>query len=172
MTVEVKVTRDGVVIRDGANIGYVKKEIRQGLFSTMLGASYSTEGKSYWIPFADDGTKLSDGYDTRKRAVSRIEKHAQPLSVSDVRIEHGWGSDRKFVHAAVSWRGYYFGVSRYAHETEWVVDFLCTPESIMPVFSNGAGTRYTRAQVLKPEFAQAATDAAIAAGVWPIKDEA
>lgn len=170
----VKVTRDGSVMVDGAEIGRVEKVMRQGMFATIVGASYAAgEGTPYWIPYAADGKQLSEyGYDTRKRAVALVEKHAQPLAVSDVRTERGWGDDRQFVQAAVTWQGYYFGVSRYAHESDWVVDFLCTPESICPVFSNGAGTRYTAAKVLKPEFADAATAAAIAAGVWPIADGA
>jgi hypothetical protein len=165
-----KVSRDGVVTRDDTVLGHVKKEMRPGMFAALLGSD--SEGTPAWVPFAGDGTRLSDGCDTRKRAVSLIEKHAQPLTVSDLRTEYGLGSDRKCVTAGVSFRGYYFGVSRYANEPHWVIDYLSTPESIMPTFANGTGTRATRAHILKEEMSQAATDAAIAAGVWPITDDA
>lgn len=165
----VKVNREGVITVDGTVVGHVKKEMRQGLFATALGASYSGGGTAYWTPFGDDGTQLSEyGCDTRKRAVDLVVKHAQPLSVSDVKLEYGLGVDAKCVTAWVKWRGYAFGVSRYAHESEWVVDCLFTPASMMPTFSHGTGTRYTRLSVLKPEMADAATRAAIDAGVWPM----
>lgn len=170
-TSKTTVSRDGVVTSDGTIIGHVKKEMRQGMFATLLGASYSSEGTPYWIPFAGDGTKLSDGYDTRKRAVQRIAAHAQPLTVSHLEIETGLGSYRPCVTASVRFKGYYFGVSRYATETYWVVDTMSTPDSIMPVFANGTGTRATRAQTLKDEFAEAVTEAAIAAALWPIPEE-
>lgn len=169
MEAKTTVSRDGVVSRDGAIIGHVKKEMRQGLFATMLGASYSTEGTPYWVPFGGDGTKLADGYDTRKRAVQVIERVAKPLTISGFTTESGWMSDRKFVSASVEEKGFYFGVSRYADESYWVVDYLSTPTSIMPVFSNGSGSRVTRARVLPDDIGAKVTDAAIAAGVWPIK---
>lgn len=169
---DVKVNREGVVSTpDGTIIGHVKKDIRQGLFATAVGASYSGSGTAYYIPYAGDGTCLSeDGYPTRKRAVARIEAHAKPLTVTDVRVETGLGTYAKLVSAMVGYRGYTFGVSRYANETDWTVDFLSTPDSIMPTFSNGTGTRATRAHVLKPEMAEAATRAAIDAGLWPLPD--
>lgn len=155
---------------DGDNVGHVVKEMRQGLFASMLGVSYGTgEGTPYWVPFAADGTKLSEtGYDTRKRAVARIVAHAQPLAVSDLKLEYGLGTDARCVTAWVKWQGYSFGVSRYASESDWVVDCLFNPESMMPVFSHGTGTRYTRLHTLKPDMAEAATRAAEAAGLWPI----
>jgi hypothetical protein len=169
MASKTTVSRDGVVTSpDGTIIGHVKKEIRQGIFATLIGASYSGNGTPYWIPFADDGTKLSDGYDTRKRAVKRIEDHAQPLTVSHLEIETGLGSYQKCVTASVRFQGYWFSVSRYANEGYWVVDAMATPDSIMPVFSNGTGTRATRARALKDEFADAVTKAATDAGLWPI----
>lgn len=166
----VKVTREGVVMSDGQNVGHVMKEMRQGLFATALGVSYGAgEGTPYWVPFAGDGTKLSEsGYDTRKRAVARIVAHAQPLKVSDLKLEYGLGSDARCVTGWVSWHGFSFGVSRYAHEPDWIVDYMSTPDSIMPAFSHGTGSRCTRLQALKPDMAEAATRAAEAAGLWPI----
>jgi hypothetical protein len=38
----------------------------------------------------------------------------------------------------------------------------------MPVWSNGSGSRVTRAHVLKDEMDAAATAAAESAGVWPM----
>lgn len=166
----IKVSRDGVVTRDGYAIGHVKKEMRQGLFATMLGASYSTEGTPYWVPFGADGTQLADGYDTRKRAVEVITRVAKPLTIDGFTVESGWMSDRKFVSAHVQHKGYSLGVSRYAAEKEWVIDFLMTPTSIMPTFSNGSGTRVTSARVLVDDLAELVTEAAIAAGVWPIAE--
>lgn len=166
---DVKVSRDGVVTRGGAIIGHVKKEMRKGLFGQLLGTD--SEGSPWWIPFSDDGTRLSDGYDTRKKAVARIEKHARPMTADGFKLEYGLGSSTRCVTGWVTFRGFAFGVSRYADESVWVVDYYSTPDSIMPVFSNGTGTRATRAQVLKGEAAQAATDAATAAGMWPIPAE-
>lgn len=169
----VKVSREGVVLADGKNVGYVKKEMRQGLHATLLGVSYGLgEGTPYWIPFTADGTRLcEEGYPTRKRAVDRLVKHAQPLRAEDFRVEYGIGSNSKCVTGWVRWQGFSAGVSRYAGEDYWVVDFLATPDSLMPVFSHGAGSRYTSLRTLKPEMADVATAAATAAGVWPMKSE-
>lgn len=167
---EVKVSRDGVVIRDGVNIGHVVKEMRQGLFAAGFGIRIGTgEGSPWWTPFGADGEQLSDGYDTRKRAVEVIERVARPTTIGDFQTESGYMSwDRKFVSASVEHRGFYYGVSRYADEPYWVVDYLSTPTSIMPVFSNGSGSRVTRVNALTEDMAERVTAAAIAAGVWPI----
>ncbi len=173
MATVVKVNREGVVTRDGETIGHVKKEMRQGLFATALGVSYGTgDGTPWWIPFAGDGTQLSDGYDTRKKAVERIDKHTRPTEISHLEIGSGWLSDAKFVSASVRHKGFWFSVSRYADEPHWVVDAMATPDSIMPVFSNGGGTRVTSARVLSDEYAVKVTEAATAAGLWPLKVEA
>jgi hypothetical protein len=165
-----KVSREGIVTRDGENIGHVEKVMRQGMFATIIGASYSGGGTPYWIPYAADGTQLNEyGYDTRKRAVQRIEAHATPLTVTDVRHEYPWGYDAPCVTAAVRFQGHYFGVSRHAHEDVWVVDFYMSPDSICPVWSNGTGTRVTTAHVLKDDMAEAVTKAAEDAELWPIK---
>lgn len=166
-----KVNREGVVSRDGEIIGHVKKEMRQGIFATLLGASYSGTGTPFWIPFAADGTQLSDGYETRKRAVERIDKHSRPLTIDRFKTERYTFGGTPFVSAWVSYQGHSFGVSRYANEDAWIVDCYFTPDSMMPVWSNGSGTRVTLAHTLKPEMAEKATEAAIAAGVWPIPEE-
>jgi len=167
MPAATKVSRDGTVTRDGETIGRVEKVMRQGIFATEFGVSVSGGGTPYWIPFAADGTQLHEyGYDTRKRAVSLVERNAEPMTVSDIAVVDGWSG--RYVKLAVSYKGYYFGATRYAHESAWVVDFYCTPASICPVFSNGEGTRYTSAKVLTGEADKAATDAAGAAGVWPL----
>jgi hypothetical protein len=170
--VTTKVSRDGTIMQDGKPIGRVEKVMRQGVFATILGASYSTEGTPYWIPYGADGKALNEyGYDTRKRAVALVEAHAQPLAVSDIKVESSFFGGRPFVSAWVKFQGYSFGVSRYANESQWVVDCLFTPGTMMPTFSNGAGTRFTKARVLKPEMAEAATKAATEAGVWPLPEE-
>lgn len=167
----VKVSRDGSVVKDGKTIGRVDKEIRQGMFATLMGAGYSATGTPYWVPFDADGRKLSDGFDTRKRAVALVEKVALPLTVDEIRVERGLGTGRDCVTAGVRYLGHYFGVSRYAHEEYWVVDYLVMPGAFMPTFANGTGSRVTRVNALKEPLATAATEAAIAAGVWPMSGE-
>jgi hypothetical protein len=172
---KITVSRDGVVTRDGENIGHVQKEMRQGIFGTLLGASYSGSGTPYWTPFAADGTQLSEyGYDTRKRAVQRLADHAEPMTVSGLQVSQGglmsdWS--RRFVECTLRFQGHSFGVSRYATESAWVVDFYWSPDSIMPNWSNGSGTRVTRANVLKDEAASFVTKAATEAGLWPMAEE-
>jgi hypothetical protein len=102
--------------------------------------------------------------------VDRIVKYAAPLTVTDVRVESGWTG--RYVSAQVAWRGYSFMVSRYAHESAWVVDMLIKPGAFMPTFANGPGSRVTRAYTLLDELADATTNAAITAGVWPMTDAA
>lgn len=171
------VKRDGAVVVDGKTIGRVEKEMRQGLFATALGVGYSGAGTPYWVPFDADGNKLHDGYDTRKRAVSRVESAAQPLKAEKFERKNYWpllggGDPRPYVSGWVSMQGHSFGVSRYADEAHWVVDCYFPAGSIMPSWSNGDGSRVTSAHVLKGDAAEAATDAAIAAGVWPIASDA
>lgn len=169
MTTTTKVTRDGTVTVDGKAAGRVEKEMRQGIFGTALGVSASAGGTPYWIPYLADGTRLHGGYETRKRAVARIAKHVQPLTVEKVELETSWWpAERKYVSAWVTFQGHSFGVSRYADEPHWVVDCYFTPDSMCPAWSNGSGSRVTRAHVLKDEMHDAATAAAEAAGVWPM----
>lgn len=166
----IKVNREGIVTSDGTAIGHVVKEQRQGFFfqmATSVGVGYSGAGTPFWIPFSADGTKLHDGYETRKRAVARIESHAKPLEITGLKIERSW-ADVPFVSGWLTNQGFSYSISRYASESRWIVDALFTPNSMMPVFSNGSGTRFTSAKGLLDEFDDAATKAAIAAGVWPI----
>lgn len=171
----VKVSREGIVSSDGTPIGKVVKEMRQGLFmalSTAIGVGYSGAGTPFWIPFDVDGKQLSDGYDTRKRAVERVSSHAKPLTIDGFKIEQGFMGSGYFLSAWVTYQGFSFGVSRYPSESLWTIDCLFTPDSMMPTFSNGSGTRFTRAKGLKEEFDKATTEAAIASGLWPIVDPA
>jgi hypothetical protein len=162
-----RVSRDGNVTVDGKVIGSVKKEMRKGLFATAFGASYGIgDGTPWWIPFNADGERLSDGFDTRKRAVSSVEKAAQPLTVTDMKVERNW-NDRPVVTGWVKYRGHSFGVSRYSAESAWFVDFYMGADAIMPAWSNGTGSRPS-GRVLKGELDKAATESAIAAGVWPL----
>jgi hypothetical protein len=169
---KITVTRDGVVMQDGENIGHVKKEIRQGIFATLVGASYSGGGTPYWVPFAADGTQLNEyGYDTRKRAVQRIEDHAEPMHVSRIEFKSSWLGGTKFVSATLRYQGHYFSVSRYASEKAWFVDCYSSPDSIMPVWSHGDGDRTVRKQALKGEAHEAVDRAAIDGGFWPIPND-
>lgn len=166
-----RVAKDGTVTLDGATIGRVEKETVRGLHETMLGASVSGGGKAVWHAFDATGERLSlsYGYDTRTKAVARIVKASQPLTVTDLRREHGLGMSGECVTAWVRKQGHTFGVSRYAHEEHWIVDYYSSPDSICPVFANGTGTRFTRARGLQPEIADVVTAAAVEAGVWPIR---
>lgn len=174
MGIDAKVSRDGTVTVDGTAVGRVERVIRQGIFATVIGASVSGSGTPYWIPYATDGTQLHEyGYDTRKRAAKRVADHAQPLAVSDLALKSAYpmfGGDkpRQYVSATVTTQGHYFGVTRYASESHWIIDFYCAPDSICPVWSNGEGTRVTAGRGLADGVASVVTDAAIAAGVWPI----
>lgn len=166
---KITVSREGVVTRDGKIIGHVKKEMRQGIFQTILGASASASGTPYWVPFAADGTQLNEyGYDTRKKAVDMLVKHVEPMTVSGLKIDTYYG--RRFIDATFKFKGHTFGVSHYADESAWVVDFYMSAESFFPAWSNGAGTRVTGAKVLKGDAHEFVTNAAIAAGLWPMTD--
>lgn len=165
----VKVTKDGSVTQDGTVIGRVeKREQPAGPLETAMGFSL-TSGKVLWFGFAADGTQLTQyGEDTRKAAVRRVELHAQPLAVNDMKLEYGLGSDVQCIVASVTWQGHYCGVSRYPHESAWIVDSLFMPGTMMPVFSNGTGTRVTTARALKGEQEAAATAEAVRLGLLPV----
>jgi hypothetical protein len=154
---EVTVKRNGDVLVNGELAGRVVKEERPGLFGSV---------RTEWVAYAANGEELTGDYDTRTRAVQRVVKSVAPLEVSDVKRETGWTGD--YVSAHVSIAGASFFVSRYAHEPFWVVDALFNPTSMMPVFSNGGGTRATKAYTLNGEMAEVTTHAAIDAGVWPM----
>lgn len=165
-----KVSRDGSVSVDGTTVGRVEKVMRTGPFIEGIGVRFGFgDGTPQWVPYAADGTKLTDGHGTRKAAVERVVSHSAPLAINKVQLETSW-SNRKFVSAWVTYKGHSFSVSRYASESQWVVDAYFAPGAFMPAWSNGSGTRVTSARVLKDEMHKAATDAAIAAGVWPIAE--
>ena len=87
----VKVNKDLSVTLDDTMIGYIEKRVQgPGLFETVMGVSATSGGKVLWFGFAADGTQLTTyGEDTRKAAVRRIEKHAEPLAVNDMKLERG-----------------------------------------------------------------------------------
>ena len=166
-----KVLRDGSVLVDGESVGRVEKIMRTGPFVQGDGVRFGFgDGAPQWVPYAADGTRLTDGHGTRKAAVDRVVSHAEPLTVDKLKLETSWGSDRKCVSATVRLKGHIFCVTRYATEPAWVVDAYFAPGAFMPAWSNGTGSRYTSARVLKNEMHTAATDAAIAAGLWPIAE--
>lgn len=158
MSATVTVKRTGEVVADGVVAGRVEKRESESLFG------YS---RMQWIAYDADGAELGNGYDTRKRAADRVAQNAEPLRVTHVKRGTGW-SGQEFASLIVSEAGTSFCVSRYATEDVWVVDALFQPGTMMPVFSNGDGSRVTRAYTLKDEYADAATKAAIEAGVWPL----
>jgi hypothetical protein len=159
------VTRDGRVTHEGALIGTVVKRAQEGLGLTFSGVGAARE---QWFAVDADGKELSPiGYRTRREAVRRLESNAQPLTVTDVKLNkpNGFGQTEPYLSATVSWEGFTAMVSRYASEAAWIVDCFFTPGSSMPVFSNGMGTRYTAGRVLKGEEGAAATAAVLAAGL-------
>ena len=175
-TAGVKVSRDGTVTREGVVIGSVEKVIRDGLYETQFGASYGSN-TPVWFPVTTDGKRLSKyGFNTRREAVSRLDGHTAPMTVSHVKRENHYLSgfnneSRPFVSASIRFKGYWFSVSRYATESDWIVDAYSTPDSIMPVFSHGSGARYTKLTVITDQsMIDAVNRAASDAGVWPIID--
>ncbi len=162
----IKVGKDGTVTRDGDPIGKVERIVPDGLH--VRGMSVSFSDKPLWQAYNAGGEKLGYEEATRKRAVSRVLKDAEPVRASDFKTERGLSrSGAECITGWVTWKGYSFGVSRYPSEGYWVVDFLSTPGSMMPQFSNGTGSRYTTVRTLKGEQAKAATDEAIRVGLLP-----
>lgn len=166
----IKVSKDGTVSNDGTVIGSVKKvdptdplHIRGEGMGTRI--SFST--KPMWYAFTAEGTPLHEiGFDTRKRAVQRVENASKPLVVSDVKTETYMGDPtRTYVNASVSWEGNYASVSRYPGERAWVIDMYMSEGSFMPAFANGSGTRYTKPNMLQGPLHNAANAAAVAAGL-------
>lgn len=170
---DVKVAKDGTVTRDGDVIGKVVKEVPDGLHIRGQGGGLhvSFSQKPLWFAHDKDGTRISeDGCDTRKAAVQAVANHAEPLTVSDVRLERELGGDRAFIHASVSWQGNHTSVSRYPHERGWVIDMLIVAGSFFPAFSNGSGTRFTKPRFLNGAQHDAANAAAVEAGLLAAED--
>lgn len=165
MTSNVTVKRDGTVTRDGSPIGRVEKVMTESITDAVFGREPS---QTQWQAFTLDGEKIGRTYDTRKRAGERLECHTRPMVATDVRRGSDFFSTRPYASAMLTNQGYSYGVTRYADENYWVVDFYYTPDSICPVWANGEGSRVTRAQVLNSELGDFVTDAATAAGVWPL----
>lgn len=90
------------------------------------------------------------------------------LSVTEVRHSFarpifGHGPGTEMTTAVVTTEtGVRMSVSKLAGETGWTIDALVAPDSAMPVFANGAGSRVTRRRVLS-ESQAAAVDAAVTA---------
>src|SRR5262245_5184025 len=144
--------RAGTVLRAGVPIGTVDKISHDGLWADN---QRDRMGGTEWVATATDGTTF-DGFDTRKAAVARLAQSVEPLTVTNVRWEtNHYG---RFLSASVSWEGHTALVSRYPSETAWVVDAFFQPGTFFPVWSNGEGSRFTRAHVLKADQA-AAVDA-------------
>ena len=153
----VKTSKDGTVTNaEGVVIGRVQKRtLNAGLYETDQGVSF-TSGKAQWFAFNAAGQQLNThGDDTRKRSVLRVEKDAEPLTVTNMKAGRGpMGSP--MVSAEVRWAGNYCAVSRYPSERAWIVDCIILAGTFFPVFSNGTGTRYTESRCLQGEQAAAA----------------
>lgn len=158
MTANPTIKRNEVFV-DGVLVGTVEKIVHEGLWATGYGVR---AGGIEWKATAPDGT-VFDGHDKRKDAARMLVLHAQPLTVKSVKVDD-W-SGRQFIGATVSWQGHTAMVSRYPDEDVWVVDAYYTPGAFMPRWSNGAGSRYTRAHVLQAEQAAAVDAAVTAAGL-------
>lgn len=164
-----KVSKDGTVTQGTDVIGRVEKREMNGLHATDTGIGF---GGAKWFAYAPDGTLVRDiGDSTRKLAVDRLVKRAEPLTVRDVKRETVYGllggDPRECVTADVRWQGNYASVSRYPHEEAWVVDCLIKAGTMMPVFSHGTGARYTALYGLLPEQGDAVTAEAVRLGLLP-----
>jgi hypothetical protein len=162
MATDVKVTRDGTVTVDGKTVGRVEKRMEQRGFAYTESA--------VWYPVNADGVQLGGrfGCDTRKKAADLVARDAQPFKADGFKVERDFSDSASFVSGWVTYRGHTFGVSRYATEQHWIVDYYAAPGAFCPTFSNGSGSRCTRAQVIGDEYADRVTAAAVAAGVWPM----
>jgi hypothetical protein len=148
--------RKNDVYADGNLVGTVEKIVHDGLWATAYGIR---AGGTEWKGTATDGT-VFDGFDTRKAVANMLARHAQPLTVDNVKVDNWMGE--RFIYASVSWQGITAIVSQYPTEDFWVVDAFFNAGSMMPAWSNGSGSRSTAAHVLKADQA-AAVDAAVEA---------
>lgn len=158
MTPTVSIKKNNVYA-DDVLVGTVEKIVHTGLWATAYGVR---AGGTEWKGTAPDGT-VFDGHDKRKDAAKMLARHAEPLTVTNVKIDDWMGE--RFVYAAVSWQGNTAIVSQYPSEDFWVVDAFFNAGSMMPAWSNGSGSRSTAAHVLKGEQADAVNAAVKAAGV-------
>lgn len=153
---EPKVTRDGTVTVDGTVRGQVVKARGFSIGAAIMG----TDGPIVWTAHDTAGEPLSGReFNTRKEAVRCVVKATDAPSVSDIHEGHGWSNTDAYVAAGLAFKGAYFGVSRYPHEAEWVVDYYVAPGAFCPTFANGEGTRVTSVRILQGEPADIVTAA-------------
>lgn len=168
----VKVSKDGTIKRGDDVIGRVeKRELGSGLHETERGVSFGSDVVK-WYAYDGAGTLLRElGYDKRKDAVRRVEEAAEPLTVTDMKVETVYGllggDPRECVTATVRWQGNYASVSRYATETVWIVDYFKVAGTFFPVFSHGTGARYSELRSLQGEQESATTAEAVRLGLLP-----
>lgn len=159
---DVKVSRDGTVTRDGKVIGSVPSRMGHGSIGAAI---MGVENRKQWVPTLPDGTEISGPQDTRKRAVSILDRYTTPTGVTDIKIGSDYFTGKPFVSATLTHEGNTMGVSSYAHEvTEsgerlWAVDFMWTRTGIMPAWSHGEGDRTVRKQCINSELAAIVTAA-------------
>lgn len=144
----------GNVLVNGKIVGTVEKITHDGLWAGSYGIR---AGGTEWQGTATDGTVFG-GYEKRKDAAAALERHQRPLTVENVGYGEWMGN--RFIRATVSWQGFTAMVSQYPEETYWVVDCFYTPGAFMPAWSNGEGSRYTKAHTLKDDQAWAVDKAA------------
>jgi hypothetical protein len=161
---EIKIDRaTGSVSRDGKIIGRVVKDCQ------TIGAMIMGADPTMWSAYHADGWTVCRNQARQRDAVRHLDRATRPAAVEGMRISEGWTG--RFYEASYSWEGNHVSVSSYPSEVDedgnrvWVVDSLTPCGAFFPHFSNGAGTRVTRAQVLHPEHARAVSEALAASGL-------
>lgn len=139
-----KVTRDGTVVSRDGQTRYGSVERVEALF----GGGYQ------YRPLDEKGERLPMlPCRTQRDAAGRVFKHAQPLTVSDVRMV--WADllegltlyPRPVLVGTVRERGAYWSVSRLEGERYWIADAHFTATGA-PAWSNGTGSRVTVPHVM------------------------
>jgi hypothetical protein len=153
---ETKIAKDGTVTHKGTVLGTVSKGTEETFASALVGAPE----RNVWVATDPTGYVVVSNARTRKDAIARLVKHSEPLIVTNVERKTDHWTGQEYVSARVSWQGNTAFVTRFAFESEWVVDSLFTAGSMMPVFSNGEASRVTRSNVLIGRYADAANRAA------------
>jgi hypothetical protein len=115
--------------------------------TSIYAAIGNRPGPVKWLVRDTNGADVAPMQDTRARAVSILIECTDAPKVTNPHIDT-WYSNQ-FVSATLHYKGYVLGVSRYPNEDEWIVDFKARPGCLMPEFSNGAGSRCTRALYIK-----------------------
>lgn len=152
------VKRDGTVHdASGKVLGSVVKDSEPTFASALFGA----DEKTVWIARDAQGNDLAARtFDTRKAAAKVVADAAAPLKVSNVETQTSWINGQAFISCDVSSKGNFYGVSKYASENRWVVDYYFPAGAIMPHFSNGSGSRVSVPYLL-PEGLDAEVSAAV-----------